>query len=583
MRRTALHLLPVFALPVAAALATPACSSSATQSMATSVSSSSSSGGGAGGTGATTGTSGATSDTGGTGGAGPDPTQICKDLMLTARPFAQGPYGKHRGEVADDFTVDLADGTTFHLKERFSGCESYVFTPDVLAVSELDPTSIWESKTDLRNLVKQSPRNVHYFFVSRKKTDEEALPVIEAMQARVDGVLAGLPAADAAHWKERLHVVAKKAADLGGWLTDVLGTHGRIGFSIDRRQTIRGAGYLADVNRFDSALDAQMKWPWKWNLAYLANDPKYFNADADVRDRLDAEGATVVDLWKGETLMELADQTVTLPSAAEMANFDTLEIEVTQQCPNPDEIEIGNCGAWDYLAQLYLADDPSNLVEIARFITSYHRETHWVVDVSDMLPLLASGGQHAFRWSFAPSWNTQPTATRLSLRLSNQKKAARAKAATYLFSGGSFDSMYNVGRTPVEVPIPATAKKVELFVIVTGHGAEASQCSEFCNHQHEFTVNGNKHLRDFPMAGTQDKCVPNLEKGMTPNQAGTWWFGRGGWCPGQQVEPWVVDVTAEVTPGETATVAYRGLFAGVDPPPDGAGEINLVSYLVVHE
>jgi len=290
----------------------------------------------------------------------------------------------------------------------------------------------------------------------------------------------------------------------------------------------------------------------------------------------------VVDLFNGETLMEKADAMAALPSAAEMANFDTLEVEVTQQCPNPDDIELGNCGAWDYLASLYLTDDPMNAVELARFITSYHRETHWVVDVSDVLPLLQSGGQHAFQWSFAPSWNTQPTATRLSLRFSNQKKGMRPVLATFIAQGGDFGSAYNVGRAPVDVPIPADAKKVELFVIVTGHGSGTNQCSEFCNHQHEFTVNGNTHLQSFPMAGTQDKCIPNLANGMTPNQAGTWWYGRGGWCPGQQVDPWVVDVTSEVTPGQTATVSYRGLFQNADPPPDGSGNIDMVSYLVVH-
>jgi len=290
----------------------------------------------------------------------------------------------------------------------------------------------------------------------------------------------------------------------------------------------------------------------------------------------------VLQMWSGDVLMEKADTMLTLPTAAEMAKFDTLEVEVTQQCPKPDEIELGNCGAWDYLANLSLADDPANTVELARFITSYHRETHWVSDVSQMLPLLASGGQHAFRWSFAPSWNTQPTATHLALRLSSKKKGLTPKQATFLYAGGDFGSMYNVGRMPVSVPIPATAKKVELFVIVTGHGSGTNQCSEFCDHQHEFTVNGTKHVKDFPLAGTNDTCIPNLTNGLTPNQAGTWWFGRGGWCPGQQVDPWIVDVTADVTPGQTATVSYRGLFAGADPP-DGSGNIDLVSYLVVHE
>src|SRR5690242_3949809 len=117
--------------------------------------------------------------------------------------------------------------------------------------------------------------------------------------------------------------------------------------------------------------------------------------------------------------------------------------------------------------------------------------------------------------------------------------------------------MYNVGRMLVDVPILADVKKVELFVLVTGHGSGANQCSEFCDHQHEFTVNGNKHTDQFPMAGTSQGCITHLSNGMTPNQAGTWWYGRGGWCPGQQVDPWVVDVTAEVTPGQTATVSYR--------------------------
>jgi hypothetical protein len=275
-----------------------------------------------------------------------------------------------------------------------------------------------------------------------------------------------------------------------------------------------------------------------------------------------------------------------LPSAAELATYDTFEVEVTQQCPDPDSPEIGNCGAWDYTANLNLTDDPNNHIELARFITSYHRETHWVVDASDVLPYLAAGGAHKFNWTFGPTSNPQPTATHLSFRFSNQKKGMSPKQATFLFGGGNFGPDYNTGRVPVDVPIPANAKKVELFVIVTGHGNGTNQCSEFCDHQHEFTVNGNKHLRDFPMAGTADKCIPNLANGMTPNQAGTWWYGRGGWCPGQQVDPWVVDVTSEVTPGQTATISYRGLFGNADPPADNTdnpGYIILSSYLVVHE
>jgi hypothetical protein len=195
---------------------------------------------------------------------------------------------------------------------------------------------------------------------------------------------------------------------------------------------------------------------------------------------------------------------------------------------------------------------------------------------------LLAGGSRTFKWSFAPEWNTQPTATKLRLHFSNQGKGYAPRQATYLFGGGVFNTMYNDGRLPVDVPIPETATRVELWALTTGHGAETGQCAEFCNHQHEFTIDGAVHVQEFPEAGTEDACIASLENGMVPNQAGTWWFGRGGWCPGQQVAPYVVDVTDTVVPGMTTQVAYRGLYNDATPPAM-AGNIVLSSYLIVYE
>lgn len=272
---------------------------------------------------------------------------------------------------------------------------------------------------------------------------------------------------------------------------------------------------------------------------------------------------------------------IDLPDAEAMEAFDTLEVDVTSLCPDPDELEFGNCGAWDYLAWLYVYSENDETIEMARFITSYHRETRWVVDVSPMLVHLRGGGKRKFRWEFAPPWNPQPTATRLSLRLSSQGKAVKPAEATFLWSGGTFDSKYAEAHPPKEVLVPADAAKIELWAIVTGHGAEAGQCAEFCNHQHRFDVNGKTYLLAHPEAGTLEGCIDEIENGMVPNQGGTWWFGRGGWCPGQQVEPWVVDVTADVKPGEMAKLGYKGLFK-MKPPSDGAGNIEMTSYLVTY-
>ena len=136
------------------------------------------------------------------------------------------------------------------------------------------------------------------------------------------------------------------------------------------------------------------------------------------------------------------------------------------------------------------------------------------------------------------------------------------------------------------MPIPVTAKKVELHAIITGHGgATMYNCAEFCDHQHLFTVNGKTYTKDFPEAGSggdSEGCLKKINQGAVPNQSGTWWFGRGGWCPGMQVDPWIVDVTKDVTPGQMATVSYQGLFMN-KPPAQGLGNIVMSSWLVVWE
>ena len=104
---------------------------------------------------------------------------------------------------------------------------------------------------------------------------------------------------------------------------------------------------------------------------------------------------------------------------------------------------------------------------MTRLITTYHREGRWLVDMSPMLALLTKGGKQSFKWSWAPSWNKQPTATWLSLRFSNRKKGVRPTKLVPLFEGGKFDANYNKNYKPQSVDVPASAKKVQLWAIST--------------------------------------------------------------------------------------------------------------------
>jgi peptide-N-glycosidase F-like protein len=513
--------------------------------------------------------------------APPPPPSFCAVEGLPERAFSAGPYGSKRHDVAGDFSLELVDGTTWTLSEKWTGCESYLFVPDTLTLSEADSTSLWASADDLAQLVSESPRNVHYFFVSRQPDDTLADASTSAQEARIDDYLGTLSTEDAAHWRERLHVVRTRAGALSGWVGRVLeGGIGILGFAIDRAQTLRGIGSLSDVNRYDTGAGS---WPFDNSLAYAAHEAHRYNYEATRQERFDAEDVTVVSLFSGEVLPDgFADVTKDLPSAAEMAGFDGFEIDVTMRCPNFSTIEYGNCGAWDYIARLSVYDDGSaSWIELGRFITSYHREGHLSVDATPMMVNLLAGGSRTFRWSWAPSWNTQPTATWVDLRFTHRNKAYRPVDAAFLWTGGAFNSAYNAAHPPIDVPIPADATRVEIWAIITGHGGATNNCAEFCDHQHEFTINGSVYLQDHPTIGNNEGCAEKVDDGAIPNQWGTWWYGRGGWCPGMQVDPFVVDVTGDVTPGTTATVSYRGLLFGTDPP-DDSGDIDMVSYLVFY-
>lgn len=225
--------------------------------------------------------------------------------------------------------------------------------------------------------------------------------------------------------------------------------------------------------------------------------------------------------------------------------------------------------------------------EIGRWITSYARGGHWLMDASPLLSMVKDGGDRTIR--FQSSYGYGNT---LNFHFSNQDKGGSATQAVPLFNGGSFNQDYNSQYEPLEIEIPSDATRVELYAVISGHGwgADLENCAEFCNHTHHFSVNGTEYVKDHPEAGDSRGCIDQISLGTTPNQYGTWPFGRGGWCPGMQVDPWIVDVTDSVQKGQVNTITYQGLFNGIDyvPQASNSGQgfganINMKSYLVISQ
>jgi hypothetical protein len=440
---------------------------------------------------------------------------------------------------------------------------------------------MWSTGVD--ELLERSPRNVHYFFVVAGTSTDDAEEFGAAMDERVAEALAGLDEEDNTWWSERAHVVAGPSGDQDGLVRQMGRTNvGYFGWGIDRAQKIRSLGYFPDVAAYDNALNSAGEWPWEMELYSAAREVEYFNFEAERQIALDAVSADIVDVFGGDVVAQFVDGTMSLPDAATMAAYDTLEVDVRMECPDADGPEISNCGAWDYLAHMWLWDEPSeSWQEMSRFITTYHREARWVVDSTHALGWLQEGGDRTVRFEWAPSWNTQPTGVTVRIRLSNQGKGFAPRQTIPLFTGGAFGSTYN-DRAPAEVAIPATAARVDLVALTTGHGMDNGNCAEFCDQEHTFSIGGVSWSHEMHDPGDDEACANSVVTGTVPNQAGTWWFGRGGWCPGRRVDPFTADVTAQAPAGDTVSVVYEGTRNG-STPVDGSGNIEHRSWLVIYE
>lgn len=507
---------------------------------------------------------------------------ICNALELSTRPYdPTAPEHFRRHQPAGDFSVPLRDGTTWTLSEQWTGCESYLFLPHWFSISPEKSDTYWS--TGVFELLVESDLNVHYFFVPAQASQEDTDALGAQMEGWIEEAMAGLTENQAKWWRERLHVVASSSSDIPGLVGDGFASSvGTYGFGIDREQKIRSLGYFPHVSGYSSSLASAGEWPYENRLFSAAYEAIYFNFEAERQIRLDAVDATVVPVFGGDVIEQFEDGTLALPDAQTMSTFDTMEIDIRMECPDKDKAEIGNCGAWDYLAHMWLYDDANeSWLEMGRFITTYHRESRWVVDASHALAWLQDGGDRTIRYQWAHEWNTQPTGVTLTVRFSNQNKGVRPTQIIPLFTGGGFSSTYN-DRQPVDAVIPSGAQKVELVAITTGHGMDTGNCAEFCKHEHHYTVGSTTHTQAFDEPGIDDQCANSIYDGVVPNQAGTWWFGRGGWCPGQRVDPFVVDVTGDLSLGSSVSVTYTATQNGNEPR-DGQGNINHNSWLVVYE
>ena len=155
-----------------------------------------------------------------------------------------------------------------------------------------------------------------------------------------------------------------------------------------------------------------------------------------------------------------------------------------------------------------------------------------------------------------------------------------------LFRGGTFDKNYNKKYKPILFSPTPDTERVKLVATITGHGSDNNNCAEFCVTSHHFVVNNNhNYTRVFKNAGKAMGCAERVPEGVVPNEHGTWLYGRDGWCDGQELVPWVVDITQAVNlDGGNNTITYYGWFNNTDPNPSrNPGKIMMYSFLAYYK
>ncbi|MCP4806422.1 MAG: hypothetical protein GY913_22165 [Proteobacteria bacterium] len=463
---------------------------------------------------------------------GPEPGDSMDSQAPELEPCEDGTT--RRPFLSEDLTVATTTGD-WTLSEHWSGCDSFLFLG-------IPPSGSYLSTLmdeDPKKLFKKGPRDVEYVFFA-----DGADAHRDDLAEMLDLALSDLNDGDQAHWADRVHIATGRSAGLDGSYGEYVAGVEYPVFGVDREGALREVGYLADPHE-----------GWETtNWEYLGDEAALHAFEAAREDTLVARDATVLRLWDGVEVgsEEWGAFSTDLTDAA--AGHNRVDVDITLGCGGP---WYDACPAWDTVNWLFVCDqDGEDCVELARLVTGYWRGGRWVMDGTQVLDRLQ--GPASFTYS-----GGQVKLVTVDLRFwSDGTDRAPLASNQVWWDNDSFwtDEWVAAHQDHAFTP-PADATRVELVHAITGHGSDSEGCAEFCASSHAFHVNGTEFRTDFDDAGSRDGCRDRVgTAGVLPNQAGTWTYGRAGWCPGQGVEPVRVDITSAVTLGEANELDYTALF-----------------------
>jgi hypothetical protein len=260
------------------------------------------------------------------------------------------------------------------------------------------------------------------------------------------------------------------------------------------------------------------------------------------------------------------DSAVTFPDGSTsykriMLEFELGKYHCTGYNPNnPGEGtgQTGWCADWDYDVHVIVMTPSGDTIELGEFITPYANSTFpatsgwawkhsYMFDVTDYYSILKGDVTIRIHYSGYSGGFTGTTKFHFI-------EGTRARDVVGIQKLYHDNFQYGIAANPIEshvgevnLDFPATAVSGSLRTIITGHGGiSGSNCAEFCRKWLKYKFNGTDVLTKYIW---NDGCGSNW---LAP-QSGTWVYNRANWCPGNLVEPWVVDLPSSITPGSSFT------------------------------
>jgi len=278
--------------------------------------------------------------------------------------------------------------------------------------------------------------------------------------------------------------------------------------------------------------------------ATLADDGNNLNNTGSLEVKTGSPNTVIVS-DKGYFRSGETQNSIKMNLPGDLHKYEQVLLNIDLTCPS------GGCGAWDVLADLK-AVTATGTHELARYITPYGIACGgWVVDITDFKSVL--GGEVEFLTSIilytAEGWLLD-----MSIELIDNNSTDTYTRLTSLWQ----ESYQVYGEPtvshdlePIAIDIANNTESSHTRMTITGHGqGNTNNAAEFFPVTHALHANGSEYDTHYLW---KNDCAANPCSG----QGGNWTPPRAGWCPGQDVIPYIFNTTSVSTAGSSLTLDYE--------------------------